>query len=337
MNTSTQHTIEFFFDFSSPYAYFAAEKINALASSYGLPVHWKPFQLGGILKLTGAGLLTEAHEWKSSYSREDIVRTAELNGLAFKFPPVFPQGSAAVGRTTLWIEKTQGAATAQQFALLMFRELFNNDGNLSDVPTLQRVGQTVGIDPTELAANIQNPEARQMLVDNTKEAEAKKVFGAPTFVFDGERFWGVDRLDQLEARIKQKLGGKGYKTLIEQANAKVETLTVAQAQALYGQSDVVFVDLRDPRELEREGIVPNAFHAPRGMVEFWVDPKSPYYKPAFDPAKKFVFFCAAGWRSALTAAAVKDMGVLPRIAHMDGGFAEWKKSGAPVGEKAARA
>jgi 2-hydroxychromene-2-carboxylate isomerase/rhodanese-related sulfurtransferase len=336
MNTTTQPTFEFFFDFSSPYAYFAAEQINTLASSYNLPVHWKPFQLGSIFKITGAGLLTSAHEWKASYSRDDILRTAELSGITYKFPTVFPQGSASVGRAMLWIEQTKGAPAAQQFALLMFRELFVNDGNLNDVPTMQRVAQTIGVDPDELAANIQNPEARQKLADNTKEAETKKVFGAPTFVLDGERFWGVDRLGQLEARIKQKLGGKGYKTLIDQANAKVETLTVAQAQALYGQPDVVFVDLRDPRELEREGIVPNALHAPRGMVEFWVDPNSPYYKPAFDPTKKFVFFCAAGWRSALTAAAVQEMGVLPRIAHMDGGFAEWKKSGAPVGEKAAR-
>jgi 2-hydroxychromene-2-carboxylate isomerase/rhodanese-related sulfurtransferase len=336
MNANTQPTLEFFFDFSSPYAYFAAEQINALAASYNLPVHWKPFQLGSIFKITGAGLLTSAHEWKASYSRDDILRTAELAGIDYKFPSLFPQGSASVARAMLWIEQTKGAPAAQKFALLMFRELFVNDGNLNDVTTMQRVAQVVGISPDELAANIQNPEARQKLIANTTEAETKKVFGAPTFVLDGERFWGVDRMGQLEARIKQKLGGKGYKTLIDQANSKVETLTVAQAQALYDQPDVVFVDLRDPRELEREGVVPKAFHAPRGMVEFWVDPKSPYYKTAFDPAKKFVFFCAAGWRSALTAAAVQDMGVLPHIAHIDGGFAEWKKSGAPVGEKPVR-
>ncbi len=332
-----QPNLEFFFDFSSPYSYFAAEKINALAASYGLSVHWKPFQLGSIFKITGAGLLTNAHEWKASYSRDDIVRTGELANVPFQFPSTFPQGSLSVGRVMLWIEQSKGAQAAQQFALGMFRELFVNNGNLNDVPTMRKVAQANAIDGAELEANLQNPQARQQLTDNTKEAEDKKVFGSPTFVLDGERFWGFDRMGQLEERIKQKLGGKGYKTLIDQANAKVETLTVAQAQALYNDPDIVFVDLRDPRELEREGIVPNAFHAPRGMVEFWVDPKSPYYKPAFDPAKKFVFFCAAGWRSALTAAAVKDMGVLPRIAHIDGGFSEWKKSGAPVAEKPSKA
>jgi rhodanese-related sulfurtransferase len=93
--------------------------------------------------------------------------------------------------------------------------------------------------------------------------------------------------------------------------------------------------LRDPRELEREGVVPNAFHAPRGMLEFWIDPDSPYHKPIFAEDKKFVFFCAGGWRSALAGKTAVEMG-LKDVAHIDGGFGAWKKAGAPVAPKEAK-
>jgi rhodanese-related sulfurtransferase len=122
---------------------------------------------------------------------------------------------------------------------------------------------------------------------------------------------------------------KGYKELLDQANATVETLEVEAVQAMLAREDVVLVDLRDPRELEREGKMPGAFHCPRGMLEFWIDPESPYAKPQFQQDKQFVFFCAGGWRSALAAKTAQDMGLKP-VAHMRGGFGAWKKAGAPV-------
>jgi len=122
---------------------------------------------------------------------------------------------------------------------------------------------------------------------------------------------------------------KGYEALLAEANAAVETLSVESAMALVGASDVVFIDLRDPRELEREGRMPGAFHCPRGMLEFWIDPQSPYAKPVFQDDKKFVFFCAGGWRSALAAKAAQDMGLEP-VAHIAGGFGAWKKANGPV-------
>ncbi len=122
---------------------------------------------------------------------------------------------------------------------------------------------------------------------------------------------------------------RGYKILLDEANAKIRTLPVDDAIALHGREDIVFVDLRDPRELEREGRIPGAVHCPRGMLEFWVDPESPYHKPVFSQDKTFVFFCAAGWRSALSTATVQDMGLRP-VAHIEGGFAAWKKAGGPV-------
>jgi rhodanese-related sulfurtransferase len=122
---------------------------------------------------------------------------------------------------------------------------------------------------------------------------------------------------------------KGYKALLAEAEAVVETLPVEEAVALSGSEDVVLVDLRDPREQEREGVVPGAFHCPRGMLEFWIDPESPYHKPVFAQDKRFVFFCAGGWRSALAAKTAQEMGLTP-VAHIRGGFGAWKKAGGPV-------
>lgn len=121
----------------------------------------------------------------------------------------------------------------------------------------------------------------------------------------------------------------GFKAMLEEANAKIKTLPVKEAIALHGRDDVVFVDLRDPRELNREGRVPGAVHCPRGMLEFWIDPESPYHKPVFAQDKTFVFFCAAGWRSALSTATAQDMGLKP-VAHIEGGFTAWKEAGGPV-------
>jgi rhodanese-related sulfurtransferase len=127
---------------------------------------------------------------------------------------------------------------------------------------------------------------------------------------------------------------KGYKALLAEAEARVETIPAAEAITLVGRDDVVLVDLRDPRELSREGKVPGAFHCPRGMLEFWIDPESPYHKPVFQEDKRFVFFCAGGWRSALAASQAAEMGLKP-VAHIGGGFGAWKAAGGPIepGEK----
>ncbi|MFM9973703.1 MAG: rhodanese-like domain-containing protein [Beijerinckiaceae bacterium] len=122
---------------------------------------------------------------------------------------------------------------------------------------------------------------------------------------------------------------KGYKILLAEAEAVIETLDVPAVRQLLGRDDVVLVDIRDPRELEREGRMPGAFHCTRGMLEFWIDPESPYAKAVFQQDKKFVFFCAGGWRSALAAKTAHDMGLNP-VAHMAGGFSAWKKEGGPL-------
>ena len=121
----------------------------------------------------------------------------------------------------------------------------------------------------------------------------------------------------------------GFRALVDAAEREIENLSVEDALNLQGRDDVAFVDLRDIRELQREGRMPGAMHCPRGMLEFWIDPESPYHKPAFAEDKKFVFFCAGGWRSALAAQTAQRMGLKP-IAHIRGGFGAWKKAGGPV-------
>ena len=106
-------------------------------------------------------------------------------------------------------------------------------------------------------------------------------------------------------------------------------MNVARASDQYRDGRTIFVDLRDIRELKREGKMPRALHCPRGFLEFWIDPDSPYHDPAFAGDGPFLFFCAAGWRSALAAKAAADMGLKP-VAHLAGGFAAWKEAGAPV-------
>ena len=125
---------------------------------------------------------------------------------------------------------------------------------------------------------------------------------------------------------------KTAKSMVDEAMADITTYSVDQARSLHGRDDVQFIDIRDVRELEREGIIPGAFHAPRGMLEFWVDPESPYHREEFAHDKVFVLFCAMGWRSALATKTLQDMG-LESVAHIDGGFGAWKESGAPVADK----
>ena len=125
---------------------------------------------------------------------------------------------------------------------------------------------------------------------------------------------------------------KRVKDMVAEANEIVAHAPAANLFALHGQDGVTFVDLRDPRELERDGMIPGAFHCPRGMLEFWIDPDSPYAKPQFQTGNKFVFYCASGWRSALSARVAQEMG-LENVMHITDGFGGWKKSGGPVGEK----
>lgn len=121
----------------------------------------------------------------------------------------------------------------------------------------------------------------------------------------------------------------GYKKLIEEAEKNIETMSVDEVAGLLHDEAVTIVDIRDIRELQREGKLPGAIHAPRGMLEFWVDPDSPYHRELFSEEKKFVFYCASAWRSALATQTVQQMG-MNNVCHMSGGFTAWKEAEQPI-------
>jgi len=125
----------------------------------------------------------------------------------------------------------------------------------------------------------------------------------------------------------------GYQELVRRAEEEIETIDAATALAAAGDQETIFIDLRDIRELQREGKIPGAKHIPRGMLEFWIDPQSPYHKPLFEEPKRFIFYCNLGWRSALAAQVAQQMG-LENVCHIDGGFEAWKNAGGPIEELA---
>ena len=129
------------------------------------------------------------------------------------------------------------------------------------------------------------------------------------------------------------MSGKiGYKDLVAEAEQRIETITAEAALASFDSAGVVFVDLRDVRELKREGKIPGAFHCPRGLLEFWIDAESPYYNKIFGENNRFIFYCNLGWRSALAADVAQKLG-LKSVCHIDGGFEAWKNADGAVEEK----
>ncbi|MEP3120836.1 rhodanese-like domain-containing protein [Nisaea sp.] len=133
------------------------------------------------------------------------------------------------------------------------------------------------------------------------------------------------------------MAGKTIKTvdsMVAEANEQVRIVSVEDAKTMVGNDDVTFIDVRDVREIAKSGRIPGARHVPRGMLEFWIDPASPYYKDFFGEDKTFVFYCAASWRSALSAKTAQDMGLTP-VAHLEGGLGEWLKADGPVETKEA--
>ncbi len=332
MKTTPQGQIDFYFDFTSPYSYLASEEIEALAACYGHALNWIPMMLGVLFKHTGGIALTAQHPWKAEYFRKDFARTAAFKAIAYNAPTVFPQASQNPSRIFIWLQQTN-PEKALPFAREVFRLIFVRDGNIHDVDSLAAIGRELGIDEAALRAATQDAGVKARFAACNEEAAARQVFGAPTFFIGDEQFWGNDRLPQVEWHLSRISGGRNHKVLVAAANARIETLSIEQAMAEHGKSDVVFVDIREARELEREGMIEGAIHAPRGMVEFWIDPKSPYYRNVFSPDKRFLFYCGGGWRSALTTAAVVEMGLLPDVAHIAGGFSGWKKAGGKIQAK----
>jgi 2-hydroxychromene-2-carboxylate isomerase len=189
--------IDFYFDFSSPYGYLASEKIEALAAGHGRSVNWKPVLLGVIFKQTGAAPLTQV-PLKGDYSRRDMERSAKFHGIErFRVPSRFPIPSQAPARIVLWAQQ-RDAAFGACIVHALYRAYFADDRDISDPDTAATVAATCGADATAARAAVDDPQLKDALKRANDEAVARGVFGSPFVAIDGEPFWGLDRLDQVE-------------------------------------------------------------------------------------------------------------------------------------------
>jgi len=188
--------IDFFFDFSSPYGYFAAAKIEAIAARYGRSVNWRPVLLGAIFKVTGQQPLP-AIPLKGAYTRHDVMRSARLYGVPFKVPSKFPVGSTAACRA-FYAFSDRDPELAKRFAMGMFGAYFADDRDISSPEVTLDVAAQVGISREGIQRALNEPALRDRLRTEVDDAIARGVFGSPYLIVDDEPFWGSDRLDQLE-------------------------------------------------------------------------------------------------------------------------------------------
>jgi 2-hydroxychromene-2-carboxylate isomerase len=188
--------ITFWLDFSSPYSYLASELIDPLAAKYGRKVQWRPIMLGAAFKATGGKLLTDI-PLKGEYSLRDFDRSARFYGVPFRFPSKFPQMTLTAARAYYWLHG-QDCAKARDFARAIFRALWVDDKDVSDINVVGELATGLGVDRAKLDTAVANPEIKEKVKQETDAAIAQGMFGAPYFMVDGEPFWGADRLPQIE-------------------------------------------------------------------------------------------------------------------------------------------
>ncbi|HEY9548862.1 MAG TPA: 2-hydroxychromene-2-carboxylate isomerase [Kiloniellaceae bacterium] len=194
--------IDFYFDFSSPYGYLAAEQVDALAARHGRDVAWRPILLGVVFQQTGGQPLLNI-PLKGGYARHDLARSARLLGLPFRLPAGFPFMSVAACRAFYWLHD-RDPAQAVALAKALFRAAFGQGGDIESGDAVLQIAQAGGFDGDgEMAAALNDPAVKQRLRDEVSRAISKGVFGSPLFVVDGEPFWGHDRLDQVDLWLRR--------------------------------------------------------------------------------------------------------------------------------------
>jgi 2-hydroxychromene-2-carboxylate isomerase len=188
--------IDFWFDFSSPYGYLASELVDPLAARHGREVHWRPLLLGVIFKETGGAPLTEV-PMKGAYSKHDFARSARFHGVPFRMPSRFPIPAQTPSRIVLSL-RARDPALAARVAKALYRAYFVDDRDISDPAVAAEVAGAAGADAAAARAAVDDPAVKEALKGEVAQAIAAGVFGSPFFVVDGEPFWGVDRLPQVE-------------------------------------------------------------------------------------------------------------------------------------------
>lgn len=193
--------LDFYFDFSSPYGYFAATRIEALAEKYGRSVNWHPLLLGVVFKTTGSAPLP-LMPLKGEYAYRDFERTARFHGIPYKRPTNFPILTQLPARAVLWLQQTQGNAKAVEFIQAVYRAYFVDDAAITDADTVASIANAIDIDGAALIDGANSTPVKEQLRADMEAAIARKIFGSPFVIVDDEPFWGFDRFDQLEAFLK---------------------------------------------------------------------------------------------------------------------------------------
>ena len=188
--------LEFYFDYSSPYGYFAAMKIDGLAARYGREVSWKPILLGAVFKRTGGEPLPTL-PLKGPYALRDIPRSARFHGVEYKQPSKFPVATQAPARAFYWVN-TRDPVLAKRLAQALYRAYFVADRDISSPEVTADVAATLGLKRADVLAALSDPAVKDQLKNEVDAAIKLGVFGSPYIVVDGEPFWGIDRFDQLE-------------------------------------------------------------------------------------------------------------------------------------------
>ena len=188
--------IDFYFDYSSPYGYFAAMKIDPLAEKYGRSVNWKPILLGAVFKVTGAKPLP-ALPLKGAYAMHDVARSARFYGAPYRHPEKFPIAGQAPSRAFYWVNE-KDLALAHTLARTLYQAYFVNNRDISSPEITADVAATLGLNRDALLAALADETVKDKLKLEAETAIARGVFGSPYFIIDDEPFWGADRLDQLE-------------------------------------------------------------------------------------------------------------------------------------------
>jgi 2-hydroxychromene-2-carboxylate isomerase len=188
--------IDFYFDFSSPYGYFASSRIDDLAAKYGREVVWRPILLGAVFKITGQQPLPTI-PLKGSYAKHDLVRSARLFGVPFKVPTRFPIAGQAPSRAYYCLND-KDPVFARKLARALYHAYFAEDRDISSPEVTANVAAKLGVDRAELLAALADPAVKERLKTEVDAAIERGVFGSPYVVIDGEPFWGSDRIEQIE-------------------------------------------------------------------------------------------------------------------------------------------
>ena len=198
--SNAQKPIDFYFDFSSPYGYLAAMRIDALAAKYGRAVAWRPILLGPAFKASGNAPLI-GQPLKGDYARRDLRRTAAFMGIAFGMPTPFPIGTQNAARAFYWLND-RDPVKAKAVAISLLQTYFVDGRDITSPETVTEIAARHGVDAAELGAALADPAVKDRLKNEVEASLARGVFGSPYIVVDGEAFWGTDRFDQIEAWLK---------------------------------------------------------------------------------------------------------------------------------------